>query len=65
MNQWNRSKPLSNEELEREIKKLRKLVFLMYSKLPQSERQAVYDELTTSGDRDDLETGAKINTYRV
>lgn len=65
MNQWNSGKVLSNEELQREIKKLKKLVFLMYAKLPQSERQAVFDELNRSGDRDDLDTSSNINKYRI
>ncbi|MGG2141176.1 hypothetical protein [Symbiopectobacterium sp. RP] len=65
MNHWNGGKVLSNEELQREIKKLKKLVFLMYSKLPQSERQAVFDELNRTGDRDDLDTSSNINKYRI
>ncbi|EHJ2889525.1 hypothetical protein J9O17_001954 [Salmonella enterica] len=58
------NKPLSNEELQRELKKLHKLVSLIYSKLPPDARQAVFDELTRSGDRDDLDTASRINSYR-
>lgn len=59
------NKPLSNEELQRELKKLHKLVSLIYSKLPPADRQAVFDELNRSGDRDDLDTSSRINTYRL
>lgn len=65
MNQWNNGKVLSNEELQREIKKLQKLVFLIYAKLPQGDRQAVFDELMRSSDKDDLDTGSRINTHRI
>jgi len=59
------NRPMSNDELQREIKKLQKLVSLIYAKLPQADRQAVFDELSRSFDKDDLDTASRINSYRI
>lgn len=64
MNTWNRDKS-SPDELRKDIEKLQRLVFLIYSKLPQEERQAIFNELTNSGNRDDLDMGSLINSYRI
>lgn len=58
-------KQMSSEDLQKEIKKLQKLLFLVYSKLPQESRQEIFDELNKSFDRDDLDTSSRINTYRL
>lgn len=64
MSYWNNDKS-SPEELRKDIDKLQRLVFIIYSKLPQEEKQAIFDELSRSTSRDDLDMSMLINSYRI
>ncbi|HBC5915861.1 hypothetical protein PSG00_13775 [Proteus mirabilis] len=64
MSYWNNDKS-SPEELRKDIDKLQRLVFIIYSKLPQEEKQAIFDELSRSTNRDDLDMSMLINSYRI
>lgn len=64
MSYWNNDKS-SPEELRKDIDKLQRLVFIIYSKLPQEEKQAIFDELSRSTNREDLDMSMLINSYRI
>ncbi len=64
MNNWNNNQS-SPEQLKKEITRLQKLVFLIYSKLPQEERQAIFDQLSNSFDPEDKDISMLINSYRI
>ncbi|EPE2490198.1 hypothetical protein ACT99U_002968 [Escherichia coli] len=63
--QFIKSKTSSKEELEKELNSLKYALFLVYSRLPMEDKNAIYNEMISSLDFNDRDLASNLNSFRV